>query len=111
MLVIVSGTYRHRVTIQKRDVREDDLGQTQSGWSDVFSNISALVEDLSGRELLAAQEIHSTVNTRIRIRYRPSITADMRVIHKGRNYNIETAIRADNLNVELILLCSAGLVV
>jgi len=109
--MIASGTYRHRVTIQQRDAREDDLGQAQIGWSDVLSNVSALVEDLNGRELLAAQEIHSTVNARIRLRYRPAITADMRVIHKGQSYNIEAVIRADSLNVELILLCSAGLVV
>ena len=109
--MIASGTYRHRVTIQQSDVQEDDLGQAQVGWSDVFTNVSALVEDLNGRELLAAQEIHSTVNVRIRLRYRPAIAASMRVIHKGQSYNIEAVIRADSLNVEMILLCSAGLVV
>jgi SPP1 family predicted phage head-tail adaptor len=108
--MISAGTYRHRVTIQSCDTSEDELGQPQRQWGDVLTNVSALVEDLTGRELLAAQEVHSTVNVRIRMRYRPGVTSSMRVLCRGDSYNIEAVLRIDAVGVEMHLLCSTGLV-
>ena len=108
--MIAAGTYRHRITIQDCSVAENALGEVLPVWQDVVTGASALVEDLRGRELLAAQEIHGEVDTKIRLRYRSGITARMRVMFRGQPYNIQAVIRADAVNVELILLCSTGLV-
>jgi len=108
--MISAGAYRHRVTIQNYDDSEDELGQPQRKWADVLTNASALVEDLTGRELLAAQEVHSTVSVRIRLRYRSGVSPKMRVLFNGDSYNIEAVIRADALSVEMHLMCSSGLV-
>lgn len=108
--MIASGTYRHRISIQNRVVTENSLGEIAPDWQDVVVGASALVEDLNGRDLVAAQDVHALVNTRIRMRYRSGITARMRVIFRGQIYNIESVIRNDAVNVELMLLCSAGLI-
>ncbi|WP_449413213.1 phage head closure protein [Pandoraea soli] len=108
--MIAAGTYRHRVTLQRQNTREDELGQPQPLWQDVLMNVSALVEDLSGRELMAAQEIHSAINVRIRLRFRPEIAAGMRALYKGQIFTIEAAIRTDAVSVELHLMCSTGLI-
>jgi len=46
----------------------------------------------------------------VRLRWRPAITARMRVLYRGEVYTIEAVIRADPLGVEMVLLCSSGLV-
>lgn len=108
--MIAAGSYRHRVTIQNRVAAANTLGELQPKWQDVVTGASALVEDLNGRELVAAQEVHALVNTRIRMRYRDAVTARMRVIFRRQIYNIEAVIRVDAVNVEMLLLCSTGLI-
>jgi SPP1 family predicted phage head-tail adaptor len=108
--MIAAGNYRHRITIQNRVSAENELGEIEPSWQDVVVGASALVEDLSGRELVAAQDVHSLVNTRIRLRHRDSVTARMRVIFRKKVYNIEAVIRNDAVNVEMYLLCSTGLI-
>jgi SPP1 family predicted phage head-tail adaptor len=109
-LLIAAGQYRHRITIQDCAKTENSLGEVLSVWQDVVTGASAWVEDLRGRELLAAQEIHGEVDTRIRLRYRSGINARMRVLFRGCPYNIQAVIRGDAMNVELILLCNTGLI-
>jgi SPP1 family predicted phage head-tail adaptor len=108
--VIAAGLYRHRINIERPTSESDPLGQSQIRWRSVLVGVSALVEDLNGRELLAAQEVHSAVNTRMRLRYRAQIVAGMRVIFRGAVYTVETVIRPDALLLELHLMCSAGLI-
>jgi len=108
--MISAGSYRHRVTIQSCATSEDELGQPRQDWQDVVPGVSALVEDLRGRELVAAQEVHGTVTVAVRLRWRSAITARMRVLYQGEVYTIEAVIRADPLGVEMVLLCSSGLV-
>lgn len=106
-----AGRLRHSVTIQK--LQEGSPDQTAEGADDVdwtahLSNIAAEVEPLSGRELFAAQEWHSEVTTRIRIRYRSTITAAMRVVFGSRYYNIRHIIDPLERHEELHLLCTVG---
>jgi SPP1 family predicted phage head-tail adaptor len=108
--MIASGTYRHRITIQNRVVTQNPLGEIEPDWQDVVAGASALVEDINGRERVAAQDVHALVNTRIRMRYRSGISARMQVIFRQQIYNIEAVIRNDAVNVEMLLLCSTGLV-
>ena len=108
--MVAAGQYRHRVTIQARGTTEDELGQPLADWQDVLASVSALVEDLRGRDLVAAQEVHGTVTAAIRLRWRNGVVAGMRVLFKGEVYTIEAVTRADPLGVEMVLLCSTGLV-
>ncbi|AMP15492.1 phage head-tail joining family protein [Collimonas pratensis] len=66
-------------------------------------------EDLSGRELFAAQAAQSEVTTRFRIRYRTGVTAKMRLLCDGVIYNIEAVLDRDGRKRELQLMCSSGL--
>lgn len=108
--MIAAGTYRHRISLLRQIKTTDSLGQTQTIWQKELVNISATVEDLSGRALLAAQEVHSTVNVRIKLRFRPQIKAGMRVVFKDQGFTVQSVIRGDALNIELHLLCSTGLI-
>lgn len=66
------------------------------------------IEPLRGRELFAAQEHFAEVTTRIRIRYRDDVTAEMRVVHGGVDYAIGAVIDPELRHRELELMCASG---
>ncbi|MFJ2989957.1 phage head closure protein [Collimonas sp. NPDC087041] len=104
-----AGQLRHKLVIQSPPGGKDDQGDLQTEWRDVFRPY-AKKEDLSGRELFAAQSAHSEVTTRFRIRYRPGVRAEMRVVCAGVKYKIIAVLDRDGRKRELQLMCSSGLV-
>jgi SPP1 family predicted phage head-tail adaptor len=77
--MILAGTLRHRVTIQAPQDARTNSGATKTVFVDYLGPIWASVEPLTARELWAAAQVQSEATVRIRIRYRPGITAKMRV--------------------------------
>jgi SPP1 family predicted phage head-tail adaptor len=107
-----AGRLRHKVDIEQLVTGSPDQtpeGEPDASWSVLYNDIWAAVEPLSGRELFAAQEHHSEVTTRIRVRYRSDITAKMRAVFNGENYNILAVIDPEMRHRELHLMCSTGL--
>lgn len=83
-----SGKLRHRVVIEKPGQTQDPAtGEMMPGWAPV-ATVWAAIEPLSAREFIAAQAGQSEITARVTIRYRPGIDATMRIIHRGRVYNI-----------------------
>lgn len=99
-----AGQLRHRVTIQAQTTTQDEYGQPVQTWSDV-ATVWASVEDLSGREFFAAQQIAAEVTTRVTIRYRAGIEPDMRVIAGGRTLDIRSVQDPDGRRRQLVLMC------
>lgn len=84
-----AGKLRHRVTIQQPGQTQDPAtGEPTTDWQDV-ATVWASVEPLSAREFIAAQAGQSEISARIKIRYREGIDATMRILHRGKAYNIE----------------------
>lgn len=98
-----SGMLRHRVTLQRFQQGQDAYGGPVETWEDV-ATVWASLEAMSGREFFASQQAQSEVTQRIRIRYRPGVTADMRVVHGGRVFGIVAPL-PDNRGRELVLMC------
>lgn len=100
-----AGDLRHRVTIQQLSALSDGMGGVRETWQDV-ATVWAAVEPMEGRERYEAQQIQAELTHRVRLRYRPGITPKMRVVHKGRIFQIEAVINRAERNRELILLCA-----
>ena len=98
-----AGTMRHRVQIQAKTVAHDDHGAPVATWTPV-ATVWASLEATSTREWFAAQQVQSEVTQRIRIRYRTDIDATMRVVHKGRVYDI-VGILPNNRQTQCVLMC------
>ena len=98
-----SGMLRHRVTLQRFQQGQDAYGGPVETWEDV-ATVWASLEAMSGREFFASQQTQSEVTQRIRIRYRTDVTADMRVTHNGKVFNIVAPL-PDNRGRELVLMC------
>lgn len=104
-----AGQLKHSVVIQARSTATDSFGSASDDWVDVFDNsLAAAVEPLSGRELYSAQQHMPDVSVRIRIRYRPGVLADQRVMFRNQPYSILYVLNKDTADRELHLMCSIG---
>ena len=102
-----AGQLDQRVTVERLQGGFDELGQPlPDTWAPLFTCWAA-VEPLTGREYLAAQAAVSEVTAKIRMRFRPWMTAEDRVIHDGTIYNIVSVIDVRSENRELVLMCKA----
>lgn len=100
-----AGRYRHPVEIQHKSWVQDPLtGEMREDWT-TYARVWAAVEDLSGREFWAAQQVQSEVTTRVRFRYLPGVEPSMRVLHAGRQLEIVAVLEPDGTRRELQLLC------
>lgn len=104
-----AGRLRHRITIQSATEAQDSHGQAIDTWA-TYLTAWAEIAPLSGRELFAAQETHSEISTRIRLRYREGVTAKMRVLHGSTVYNILAPLNIETKDRELQLMCSDGVI-
>ena len=101
-----AGQLDQRVTVERFTSTEDELGQPIEAWAPLFTCWAA-VEPLTGREYIAAQAAVSEVTAKIRMRFRPWMTAEDRVIHDGTTYNIVSLIDVRSDHRELVLMCKA----
>lgn len=76
---MISGQLRHQVTIEQPIATRTGSGAQIDSYLPFLENIWAAIEPISSTETYGASQIQSTATTRIRIRYRPGITAKMRV--------------------------------
>ena len=102
-----AGDLDQRIRVERLQGGFDELGQPlPDTWAHLF-DCWAAVEPLTGREYIAAQALQSEVTTRIRMRFRPWMTAQDRVIHGGKTYNIVSVIDVRSQGRELVLMCKA----
>lgn len=101
-----AGQLDQRVTVERFTSTQDELGQPIETWAPLFTCWAA-VEPLTGREYLAAAALVSEVTARIRMRFRPWMTAQDRVVHNGTTYGIESMVDVRSDHRELVLMCKA----
>ena len=99
-----AGKLDQRVTLERRQGGTDSWGQPLPDDWTALCTVWAAVEPLVGREYMAAAAMQSDVSTRVRMRYRPGVTAGDRLSHEGRIYNIESVIDFRSAKRELVLM-------
>ena len=87
-----AGKLRHRVELQEQKIAQDpNTGEMLSTWVTIARPWAEIVP-MSGREFLAAAAEQSEVRGRIVIRYREDVDASMRVVYRGKYYNIHAVL-------------------
>jgi SPP1 family predicted phage head-tail adaptor len=106
----LSGGLRHRVNIQSRTQAQDaTTGEITTTWANLFTSVPAKIEPLSVREFMAAQAEQSGITTRITIRYRAGLSANMRLVHGSTIYNPEGFLPDKDSGQEYLTIpCSTG---
>lgn len=103
------GSLRHKVTLQKKVVTEDELKQQTETWTDI-ATVWASVEPLSGREYFTAKQVNADISVKITMRYRKDVTPEMRVAFNETVYEILSVIDPEERNISLILMCREAVV-
>lgn len=108
-----SGQLRHRVSFESLPVDSgtDDYGAPLNNWTPLYSAVPARIEQLSGRELIAARQVVDGAAVEIETRYLPSITGKVRAVNDedGTVYDILDVNDVGFAHRKLLLLCSSGL--
>lgn len=86
-MAIAAGRLRHRVRIEQRTLSQNELGGVLEDWQEV-ATVWAAIEPLSGRELIAAQQVNSKVTARLVIRYRSDLLPEMRLVHHKQGQDV-----------------------
>ena len=98
------GALDQRVTVERLQQGQDELGQPFNTWTAMFTTWAA-VEPQAGREFVAAGAMQSELTTKVRIRWRAGLTSGDRLTHNGRVYNIASVIDYRSARREIVLMC------
>ncbi|MGA9222783.1 MAG: phage head closure protein [Pseudomonas graminis] len=104
-----AGKLRHHVMLQRVEYSQDPVsGDVIPAWVDV-GKVWAAVEPMSARDFIAAAAGQSEVVARVVMRYRPGITSVMRILHRGKVYNIQGVLADMDSGLDYLTLpCSEG---
>lgn len=108
------GELRRRVTLQQRTQGQDAAGGILATWADL-AEVSAKVEPLTGRELLAAQAVHAEITLDVIVRWRPELAsprtaARYRIRYGTRTLSIHGVIDIDDRRQYVVLQCAEGVI-
>lgn len=109
-MTTIAYKLRHRIRIERPGYEQDSVtGEMVLSWELVAEKVPAAIEPISAREFIAAQAAQSAVTARIVIRRRDGVDATMRIIHRGRIYNIHGVLPDPKSGLEYLTLpCSMG---
>lgn len=108
--MLQAGKLDQRITLQTKTVGKGASGGIVSSWAE-FISVWADVRHLSGNERSATNAGGGQVaqaRTEFGIRYRPGITAQMRVLYRGAVYNIVHVNNIRGGNERIVLTCDTG---
>jgi SPP1 family predicted phage head-tail adaptor len=98
-----AGALRHVIDIQARDQGKDGYNAPKNTWGRSIAGVRAEVKELTGHELLNAQQIHPEISHRVTIRYLAGVTSLYRVIFEGRVLDIQAVLNPDGRKVMMQL--------
>ena len=90
------GELRHRITIQILETVVNENGFEVEEWMD-FKTLWASIKNLHGREYFEAAAVQKENTVKFIIRYFSGIDTSMKIMFKGKSYNI---IQIDNIKYE-----------
>ena len=91
-----AGKFNRRITIQKRTENMSQFGQLEDKWVDVYPNIWAYVLSKPGTSVAKSQPAEGVARAvatySFRVRYRKGIDAAMRIVYRGKYFEITEVI-------------------
>ena len=110
-MTLYAGDLVHRIEIQERSKTQNpQTGETTVIWTTKHADVPARVTPVSVREFIASRAMNSQITARIVIRYRPDLTADMRILHRNRIYNPQGWLADPDVGLEYLTApCTEGL--
>jgi SPP1 family predicted phage head-tail adaptor len=101
--MIDAGKLRERVTVQQATENRNSLGETVLSWA-TYAERWASVEGVSSREALETGQQDVQLTHRVRLRYLPGLTQQMRLSWRGRVLEIVSLLEYGNRS-EHVAIC------
>lgn len=98
-----TGQFRHRITFQEFTETTNENGFPVEDWQDKHY-LWAMIKTLQGREYHQAAATQNENTVRFVVRYTSGITPDMRILYKGRVFDIVSVINDDEMNKTLTII-------
>lgn len=105
-----AGKFDKRIRLEAEVTTQGAAGGVKTAWTEV-ATVWASVRNFSGGERRSTGAGGGEVEvarTEFTIRYRPGVTAKMRVVFKGAVYNIAHVNNFMERNESLVLTCDTG---
>lgn len=109
-----AGDFRHRIKFQTRVLTQDpSTGALTQSWVDYFT-CWALIEPVTGKEIIAAGAVQSSITHAIATRWRTEFAAPigddtLRILYGTRTFNINAVINESERNHVVTVLAEEGL--
>jgi SPP1 family predicted phage head-tail adaptor len=102
-----AGKLRHKIALQSRSTSLSGEGIPVETWTDVAgaSSVPASLEPLKGHEYFQAAAVAAENTIPVTIRYRPGVTAALRILYGTRILNIRNVVDVEERHIKLILMC------
>lgn len=106
-MAIEPGALRHRIVIEENVPARTPTGALAPNWTPVAERWAA-IEPQSGREFVAARQVHSELTHIITVRGPLNVRPDMRVRLGQRILDIIAVMDVEERHFEIRLLCREG---
>lgn len=107
MINVEIGTMDKRIRLLKYTETEDEYGLTHQTLVDAIGHsLWARIEPARGKTYYEQARDKTEFITKITIRYRPGIDANMLVVYGGRTYKITSVVDPYEAHVKLELMCN-----
>ena len=107
-----AGKLNRQITIQRKTRMRDAAGQTIDNWVNharVWANFKTITGSaFSNQEFISGDVEVDRVVTSIRIRYREDLKSDMRVVYRGKYYDIKAVLPDEEFREYLDISVSEG---
>ena len=103
-MTLSSNQLRAEITLQTNTTSKATDGSETASWADTYT-VRASKEHQNSRKFWAATKVNTETTDLFVIRYRDSVTAQMRVKYGTRYYDILGAPDPDGKKREIHLLC------
>ena len=100
----LTNQFNHNIIFQNLTETENELGDVVRSWVNVKSSW-AMIKTLQGREFIQAAAVQAESTVRFVIRFTTGITNDIRIVYKGRVFEIVAPpINDDEQNKTLTII-------
>ena len=100
-----SGKLWQEIEVQQRDQTINGIGESVANWV-TYSFKYCEINFLSGSETMIQDQVNSLLTSEITIRFDGGMRSTMRIVYKGRFYNIDDINNVDERDKKMILSCT-----
>ena len=104
----IAHRLRHRITIERKSVTRNSIGEEVVVWESFVENVPAAVNPIRGREFFAAAQTQDSADYRVIIRAMLGIDRAMRVVFNGTALDIVSVIDVESRGRTIELMCISG---